>query len=59
MPPSFVDRPLMPWPPLRTPSGTAGFARANATASATSSASPGRSTSPGDPPRMYVDFTRA
>ena len=52
MPPSFVDRPLMPWPPLRTPSGTVGVARAKAIACATSSASPGRSTSPGDPPRM-------
>ena len=35
MPPSFVLRPLMPWPPLRTASGQSGCRRANATASAT------------------------
>ena len=52
MPPSFVERPLMPWPPLRTPNGTVGFSRANAIAEETSSAVVGCSTRPGEPPRM-------
>ena len=37
MPPSLVERPLMPWPPLRTDSGTA-WRRAKARASVTSPA---------------------
>ena len=48
MPPSFVDRPLIPCPPLRTANGTS-CARANARASLTASASRGRRTSPGEP----------
>ncbi len=54
MPPSFVERPLMPCPPERTDSGTrrvTGWARANASASTTSAVSRGRSTRPGEPPR--------
>ena len=55
MPPSLVERPLMPWPPLRTASGTS-CSRAKASASATS-ARAGCRTSPGEPPRMYVERT--
>ena len=56
MPPSLVDRPLMPWPRERIASGTCCW-RANVSASATSAAVPGRSTSPGAPERMYVERT--
>ena len=51
MPPSLVDRPLMPCPPLRTDSGT-GWVRANASAAATSGAVRTWSTRPGAPARM-------
>ncbi len=56
IPPSLVDRPLMPWPRDRIASGT-GCRLANASASATSAAVPGRSTSPGAPERTYVERT--
>ena len=55
MPPSLVERPLMPWPPLRTASGTS-CARANASASATSPASPRAQHEPG---RAGADVGRA
>jgi hypothetical protein len=59
MPPSLVLRPLMPWPPLRMPNGSVECFRANNRASRTSSTVRGRSTSPGAPPRMYVERTPA
>jgi hypothetical protein len=51
MPPSLVERPLMPWPPLRIDSGTSSCSRAKASASTTSSTLSGRIASPGDPVR--------
>ena len=51
MPPSLVDRPLMPCPPLRIASGT-GCCRANASASTTSAVLRAWMTRPGEPPRM-------
>ena len=58
MPPSLVDRPLMPCPPLRTASGTS-WVLANASAEHDlARPKPTCSTSPGDPPRMYVERTR-
>jgi hypothetical protein len=56
MPPSLVERPLMPWPPLRTLSGTS-CPRANSSAATTSSGDSARITSPGGPWRMYVERT--
>ncbi|CAM5356831.1 hypothetical protein SCANM63S_06526 [Streptomyces canarius] len=55
MPPEFVYLPLNPWPPLRTGSA-AGREPAKTTASATSRASRGRSTSAGRPPRTWLEW---
>jgi len=52
MPPSLVERPLMPWPPLRTDIATPAWSLANASASATCATLATRSTRPGAPPRI-------